>query len=800
MKKKNIPSTHFCIGALFYCIVLLTFWIRIQGVYQLPTGQFTENDAYLYHWQAGIIGKNGMLPAKDMHRWLPIGRDNGLVLPLYSYAIAYTHKAVAWVFPQLTRYHIQLYLPVFCFTLGLGVLLFYITRTHGLLFATIVGMLLATLPGSVERSAAGFGDRDAWCWMFGVLAVISYLWKESMEPGKLRLVVTLLSGFIVFLGGLSWEAFGFFVLIILCAEIWKFCTTDTEQHLKEFLIWILMFVPLLYLFVPAYRSGYSYWTHLTAFMIFPSLTVFLIRGIRHLLLMYVEYFRSHARKLSFCLTLCAAIIGASYFLSQFGTFETTAFAFKESRLMKDMTELVDPHYGYWTGRYGTVFILGSLGLVIASLHLWKWNGLPLAFALSLFITTTFFRWQVSDWIGANTCNTLFLISFGLSIFCFAAASFRKLTERTDQNELVVLAMLAWFLLWVALSRGGKRYDFFIGLPLAYGTAWVLCVLPGHLLQKLKNIKESYSYLSQRWVTVCFAIIVLIPIFFWNPLGGHANRAIAAAATWRHPIPGEGTPLAQTFKWMKKTLSQDDVVAANWSIGSQLNVFGGVKTITDQDTFLPHWIHLYYRHVYCAKSALEALEFLKTHGATHLILREWGLTNRANTYSYIGSDEKSDRRFGFTRLFQDSNKQLISTRSTRFRHISTTDIEIKNPSAPYLNARLKTGHVARLPYVVFKGTKRHIYQTPGDSNPHGGVILYYDHNGSFKKAYHISSLGWKSLAVRLYFLGEMTDIFVPVYPEDGNDTTSIKVWKIHYPSDIETNPKYLATEPEVLHDE
>ncbi len=466
--------------------------------------------------------------------------------------------------------------------------------------------------------------------------------------------------------------------------------------------------------------------------------------------------------------------------------------------MKDMTELVDPHYGYWTGRYGTVFILGSFGLIITSLHLWKRNGLPLALALSLFSATTFFRWQISGWIGENTCNTLFLISFGFAVGCFAIASFRKDTEK---SELVTLAILAWFLLWVALSRGGKRYDFFIGLPLAYGTAWILSVSPGYILQKLKNAKILYPHVNEQWVTICFAIIVLIPVFFWNPLGGHANRAIAAAATWRNPTPGEGTPLSKTYEWMKNTLPQDTVVAANWSYGSQLNVFGGVKTITDQDTFLPHWIHLYYRHVYCAQSEREALEFLKTHGVTHLMLREWGIVNRAYTYSYIGSDEKGDKRFGFTPLVKDRNKQLTSPKNIRFRfqYISTVGIEVKNPPDPYLNARLKTGAVARLPYVMFKGTKRHVPQLPSYRNPHGGVILYYDQNGTLEKAYHISSRGWKCLAVQLYFLGEMSDTFVPVYPEEENNTTSVKVWKINYPSDIEANPKYLVTEPETSHE-
>ncbi len=310
---KKSFTIYLTIGALFYCIILLTFWIRIQGVHRLPAGQFTENDAYLYHWHANIIAKHGVLPAKDMHRWLPNGRDNGLLLSLYSYAIAYIHKAVAWAFPKLTINHIQLYLPVFCFTLGLGVLFVFLTRVHGLLFATVVGVLLATLPGSIERSAAGFGDRDAWCWMFGILAVISYLWKEVMQPGRRRFVATILSGFIVFLGGLSWEAFGLFVLIILCIEIWKFCTNETEQHLKEYLIWILMFVPLLYLLAPAYRRGYSYWTHLAVLVLLPPLVVFTIRGARYLLLTYVEFLQPHARKLAWGLTLGAIVLGIGYF-------------------------------------------------------------------------------------------------------------------------------------------------------------------------------------------------------------------------------------------------------------------------------------------------------------------------------------------------------------------------------------------------------------------------------------------------------------------------------------------------------
>ena len=70
------------IGAavLFILLVYVAFWIRIQGVDTIPEGQFTSNDAYLYYWQAQVISEQGYLPARDMHRWFPLGRDLGQTL------------------------------------------------------------------------------------------------------------------------------------------------------------------------------------------------------------------------------------------------------------------------------------------------------------------------------------------------------------------------------------------------------------------------------------------------------------------------------------------------------------------------------------------------------------------------------------------------------------------------------------------------------------------------------------------------------------------------------------------------
>lgn len=797
-----INTMNFYQKIILCAIVLLACWIRVQGTSRLPDGQFTSNDAYLFTSQAQEIAEQGVLSARDMRRWLPHGRDNGQIFPLYAYAIAYTHKAIGWASPKLTLYHIQVYISAICFTLGLGVLCFFLARVYGVVFAAIAALLLATLPGSIERSAAGFGDRDAWCWMLGIFAVTSYLWKEGMEPGRRRWIATVLAGFTVFLGGLSWEGFGFFVLMIIGIELWKFCSTDTEQHLKEYLLYILMFVPWLYLISPAYRSGSGFSTHVAALMLLPPLTVFALRGVRYLLLKYVEQLRPHPRKLAWGLTLLGIAAGVGYIFMQAGTFAETAYPFRESQLMQGIGELGDPNFSYWTGRYGAVFVLGSLGLITACLYLWKWKGVLLVLSLALFVGTTFFRTQVNGWISEDTCNTLFFISLGLTVLSIGIACLRK---EITENELVTLAMLAWFLLWVGLSRGGKRHDFFIGLPLAYGTAWLLYFSPVHLIQRLKDAEILYPSIREKRATAIFAVIVLLPVLFWTPIGGHATKSVYAAARMRPPVPGQNSR-SEVFKWMHDTLPRESVIAANWDYGTQLNVLGGVRTVVDSDHFLPHWIHLYYRHVFSAQDTREALGFLKTHKATHLMLTERGVTSSTRRYSSMGSDENSDRQFELYQLTRTETPIGAPYRmQPRGRGIPLDFIEITRttPDTLSITAHFKDENggvdAGALEKILPDITVERTVNTPSSQISvdieKGGLVLDFDAETRLRSGYYIPPLGWNSLAVKLFLRGEHTDIFVPVYPTDGSAAKEIKVWEIRYPPDIETDEKYLATEPE-----
>lgn len=789
---RNGKSTRFFAWILISLVVFFAFWIRLQGVKNIPEGQFTGADPYLYYWQAQIISENGHLPERDMHRWLPLGRDLGQTLNLYSYALAITHKAIAWGFPNVSLYQVCLYGPVFFFCIGLAALCIFLYRSGGLLLSGMVGVLLATLPGTIDRSAAGFADRDAWCWMLGLLSVITYLVSLEAETPRKRLIWTLTSGFIVFVGGISWEGFGVFLSVILVVELWRFLSSETEERLGLYSLWVLCFVPTLYLASPAYRSGYGFAEHLAAFVLVPPVVILAIRSIRYLLLTKVDVLCQHARALSLGSTLVSVTLALGYVWIQHSTFADTTVPLSQTPLMQAIGELNAPDLNYWFFRYGGCFIVGSLGLLTATRYLWKRQGGVFVIMLALFCITTFFRGPLDRLYGSLLGTILFGITIASSAIGLFIFPWHRRAKIPKQH--VLITMSAWFLIWSALSRDALRYDFFMGVPFAFFTAYLIQSLSNTLSRKLRASKYTTDAfrkdIPHAPLKIGIATLLLSLLMFWGPAGAYTKRTLLAASRLRPAIPGNTPPL-QAFRWMKKELPDTAIVAASMGYGTQLNVIAGSKTITDPDHFIPHWIHLYYRHVCCTDEVSEALGFLKTHGATHLMLTEKDL-NHNGTYAFIGGYENvkmfKQRSLHSTYKSRGGVQRLTGLKQTPFASITFDD---SNPE--FLKARLRTGKNVKLSYISFRENQRQPFMLKSfEDNLYGAVILYFDEHQYIENAYYIPSIGWNSLSVRLYFRGELQDVFVPVYPTDNFATASVKVWEIHYPPDIKANPKYLKT--------
>ncbi len=81
-------AKHF--GVFIFLLLILSVGgkFRLQGLSNIPTGQFASNDAYLYYSHAKTIVQDGTLPKVETHRWVPLGRDLQETLHGYPYAVA----------------------------------------------------------------------------------------------------------------------------------------------------------------------------------------------------------------------------------------------------------------------------------------------------------------------------------------------------------------------------------------------------------------------------------------------------------------------------------------------------------------------------------------------------------------------------------------------------------------------------------------------------------------------------------------------------------------------------------------
>ena len=853
-------TKHIAAAALLLVILLVGGWIRLQGLPTLPPRQFTSNDAYLYYSHAETLVAHGTLPETEMHRWVPLGRDLTEMLHGYAYVLAASYKVISVFFPNVTLYQIQRVAPTICFLIGIAVLCCFLYVRFGLSVATVVGILLAVMPGSIERSSAGFSDRDSWCWLLGILVVIPYFYKEGTQLRKrTRYLCTALSGGFVFLGGLSWEGFGGFVLAIVAVELWRFLTTDTEEHLSEYVLWVLMFVPWLYLFCPAYHSGGGFSSHVTAFLLFPPLVMLILRTLRYTLTRHPRFAvflleQVSARALSLLLCAVGILIGLAYLALQRETFTQSIVPFSGASVMDTVGELHSPSDTYWYHRYGGVLFLASACLIAGTIRLWGKKSSILAATLACFTAATFFRQYLYHVLSPGLCEYLF---YGAVAFTpIAALGVAVLRAASVKHEQIYIAMTVWMLLWLGLARDAQRYDFFIGVPLAFFSGVAIQFITTRIGQhiktnrevekgeestetpissatqkkgrmkqrkhrrKRKNVDEKVPrvgpllFIPQTWVKIGLPLACLTLLLFWEPPGSSARygltlRGYATRITPEVVLPGRETPIANACQWLHTHPAKNATVAADWIHGNYLNVLGGVQTVIDADHYIMHWIDLYEEHVATAQSEREALEFLKTHDATHLLLNQEDVLYTVSKHTHARKQPKHPLY-----MVPLVRRARIGSPSTSMvpvhKDIAITSVEIDFYHTPItVKACLKNKKIVRLPYIKYFGESKetihdtHTHtpevsaeteETRETENRNGGILHYFDAKTQQEHIYYLSPHSWNSLAVKLFLRGEHSDAFVPVYPESG-DAAAVKIWEIHYPPDITENPKYLETAPD-----
>ncbi|HID56442.1 TPA: hypothetical protein EYP37_07920 [Candidatus Poribacteria bacterium] len=270
-----------------------------------------------------------------------------------------------------------------------------------------------------------------------------------------------------------------------------------------------------------------------------------------------------------------------------------------------------------------------------------------------------------------------------------------------------------------------------------------------------------------------------------------------------------------MEWMRDNLPDDAVVAAWWHYGSMINVLAGKRTVVDEDHFIPYWIHLMSRHLFCAESEEEALGFLKAHSVTHIVISLSGLLSLP-MISWLASDEEGDKRVRVVPLFSSEGKiplgegRWIVNMRTPGWIPGDGPLKLKGKRIPegkwglsgfYLlgedNEMVSGIGVVRGEHRSYKLPIEVIPLTGSSGEKRGeipGYLALLSKDDIWRGVY-LSEKGRDYLTVKLLLSDGKLLHFHRIYPPDNraDSVSEVQVWEISYPEGLSYPRGYLERE-------
>lgn len=245
--------------------------------------------------------------------------------------------------------------------------------------------------------------------------------------------------------------------------------------------------------------------------------------------------------------------------------------------------------------------------------------------------------------------------------------FKKYMPQTENNRHLLI-FLGVLLVWQVLVCGTDILTFLISiitfnqLSLSLPehlqfliSLFVTAIFLGFILQSLFYRKHT-QYSAKK---ACALIIVCS--FTWLSIIGIYRLGLTQTAFMTtitaQPYPGKG--MRHALSGVKTNTAPDAVIAANWTLGSIINELGKRTTIVDEEQNFAK-IRAMSKAVFYGKSENEALQFLKEHRATHILLQPMDISLlNLHFFAASGQSENIERFIPVTPLkLSDKSDQKL----------------------------------------------------------------------------------------------------------------------------------------------
>lgn len=887
--KKNKNLITYAILAVIVWIAVSIRTLNVARLKDITTNDWTlgpDLDPFLFLRWAKEIVENGTLYAVDVMRNVPLGFDTIKESQLLSQMIAWLFhilnilpNSIIRLLPgspsEITVTYSAIIFPVVMFLFTV-IAFFLLTRKifynsfenkiYPNAIALIASFFLSVIPSLLPRTIAGIPEKESAAFLFIFLAFYFLIRTLETKKNKKIAINAVLAGISTGVLGLIWGGINFVLISIgIFAFIVFILGQMDKKKLLGYFIWTATFIPILIYFSARYSpTTFLVWIpgiSILATLVISSFNIFLYPKVKN-----YKHIRKAQEKWNLpkefvsiiivgviLLLLGLVFLGPGFFTGKVETlYNQLVKTLTSTRFTATVAENRQPFFvGEWKASFGPLyknipiifwlFIAGAIALFIKLIE--KFNKKEKIFFgiayIGLIFGPIFSRYSGSSVLNGSSMQSNILYFGGISLFLIYSIYilyiyYKKEKQDLFPKELGVILLLTYFFISILGARGAVRFTMVLVPPASMLIGYLVVASFNRAYHKKEDLMRLVAW-------IVFAIILIATMYS----GFQYYNMSKAQATSFHP-GGYQFQWQKAMQWVRDNTSEDAVFSHWWDYGYWIQSIGNRATVLDGGNAIVYWNHLLGRHVLTGPDDDKALEFLKTHKATHLLIDSTDI-GKYSAFSSIGGDENNDRFSFIPTMFMDPSATQETRDGMVYVYPGGTglddDITFEDNGTTIYLAKENTGIAG---VIIEENHEGNLVQAKGLFIQQGKQIqiplryLYFNNslqdfgNGieagvfimetmtpqenSISKnekgaLFYLSGRTVNSLLVRKFLFEEegsfkLVHTQPHVFTEDlrnqgfqvddfsyfqGNFLGPIKIWEIEYPEYIEENPAFLETQ-------
>ena len=661
------------------------------GTWDITTNTWTlgpDLDPWLFLRYAKIIIEQGSLPKIDTMRNVPLGFKPAKETRLLPYMIAGTY----YIFNSFSEVNIEfagVVFPVIMFALTIIAFFLFVrevflrkdkeSRLNANIIAIISTFIMIVIPAFLSRTVAGIPEKESAGFFFMFLSFYLFLKAWKMDNRRNSLILGSLAGLSTALMGLVWGGVSFIYVTIAVSAFLAFILNKVKR--KELLVYTLwIFFSFLVFKISSERvSLEGLFTSLDSGLAFLVLFIFLIDLVLWNTKLknnkLLEKIRMPHNIISIIVSLVLAVVLLSVFFSPGFIVEKVKVVHRMfftpviGRWNITVAENRQPYFTEWEESFGPhikgiallfwLFFIGSVVLfkkmlrTIKNRDAWILTIIYILFLLGLIF---------SRYSGSSTFNGENTISKGVyylvillmvgSLIYYRVKYYKEGNESFEKIDYEFLFLFSLFALCLFSARSAVRIIMVLA-PIAP-------IFLGYI------VVESYNKFRQNkddtWRVVFGLLTVLLLVLsvfiFWSYYNSVKYQAYGFVPSYYNQ------QWQKAMEWVREETPEDAVFAHWWDYGYWVQSIGNRATVTDGGNAISFWNYWTGRLVLTGPDEKDALNFLYSHNATHLLIDSTDI-GKYTAFSSIGSDEDYDR-YSWIPVMVTNNQQIQETRDGEIR--------------------------------------------------------------------------------------------------------------------------------------